>query len=200
MRRTTTAGEDIAAYEGLVIKTAQMFAELVGLEIDDMKQELRLKVVKALRAYDSERSKQTERAFVYSCVANLVKDFKRDAARRSGRLDFTYIDGFGLAGVADLFEFRHTCASHDEIFGMVEEGTFVMPATVTSREEEIIYLLVIGYTGTEIADRLDVDYAIVENTMRMLRRKLADWRPMKPEPRVIPTPLPLAAQPQAVAA
>lgn len=188
--------EDISAYEGLVVKTAQMFAELVGLEMDDMKQELRLKILKVRRSYKPDRSRISERAYVYGCMANFVKDLKRDRARRAGRLHFTYIEGFGLAGVADMFEYRHTSASHDETYGAVEEGTFTLPATVTETEREIIYLLVIGYAQTEIAATLRLEYNEVVKQMRILRVKLADWRPTREAeilPEAIPAPTAIAA-------
>lgn len=166
--------ESIAAYEGLVFKTAQMFHEQVGLEMDDMRQELRLSVLKARRAYHSKRSRLTERAFVYGCVANRVKDMKRDAARRhNGRLVVVHVGEESL----DWFEFTYRRVTHDEVFGAIEDGSFRLPATITPGEQEILLLLVVGYTQTEIASSLRMAYSNVNGAVRSIREKMADWRP-----------------------
>ena len=65
-------GASIDAYEGLVFSTAQMFYERVGFELDDLRQELRIKVLKALRTYDATRSRMSERRYVYALLANFV--------------------------------------------------------------------------------------------------------------------------------
>lgn len=200
-------GEDIAAYEGLVFRTAQMFAELVGLEMDDMRQELRITVVKALRAHSARHaSKSKQRGFVYGCVANRVKDMKRDAARRYyAPLTVQHIDDLSVVGfisgerLTEWFEATFASATHDETFGDVDNGDFVMPATVTREEQEILYLLVIGYAQTEIALTLGLEYAEVVKGMRVLREKFADWRPTR-VPQELPTPAPVTAQPTAIAA
>lgn len=169
-------------------KTAEMFADRVGLELEDMRQELWVKIIKARRAYSSSRSKMTERAFVYACVANLVKDLKRDAARRAnGRLRVTYVEDYDIAILGSdhegekgsWFEWRFQCVEHDEVYGIVDDGPFTMPATVTPQEQEIVFLLVLGYAQTEIAAQLGWDYGDVVKAMRQLKQKLSDWRPSK---------------------
>lgn len=172
--RAGAPGESIEAYEGLVFKTAQMFHGQVALELDDMRQELRLAVLKARRAYHPERSRLTERAYVYGCVANRVKDMKRDAARRrNGRLVVVHVSDDSL----DWFEFTYRRVSHDEVFGAIEDGSFRLPATITDGEQEILLMLVVGYSQTEIASSQGVAYATVNASVRSLREKMADWRP-----------------------
>lgn len=177
--------ESIDAYEGLVYKTAEMFHERVGLEMDDMRQELRLSVLKARRAYHSGRSQLSERAFVYGCVANRVKDMKRDAARRrNGRLVVVHVGEDSL----DWFEFTYRRVTHDEVFGAIEDGSFRLPATITEDEQTVLWMLVVGYTRTEIAASMCVEYTKIEGAVRSIRRKMADWRPSgpMPEPAVVP--------------
>lgn len=183
---TEAQGESIAAYEGLVFKTSQMFHDQVGLELDDMRQELRLSVLKARRAFHSKRSRLTERAFVYGCVANRVKDMKRDAARRrNGRLVVVHVGEDSL----DWFEFTYRQVTHDEVFGAIEDGSFRLPATITDGEQEILLMLVVGYTQTEIASSQGIAYATVNASVRSLREKMADWRPNG-------TPVPVAPAPE----
>lgn len=192
--------EDVDEFEGLVHTTASKFASMVGLEEDDFKQEMRLTVLKATRSYDPARCRTSKRAFVFSCLSNRVKDLKRDRARRAGRLHIAYIEGFGhkagpgdnTADSYDLFEYRFMHSSHDEIYAPVEDE-FVMPATVTSDEQEIVYLLVIGYAQTEIAETLAIEYAEVVKRMRVLREKFRDW---KPSPGAAPSIEPSAPSPQ----
>ena len=177
------SGESIAAYEGLVFKTSQMFHEQVGLELDDMRQELRLTVLKARRKFNAARSRLTERSFVYGCVANRVKDMKRDAARRkNGRLVVVHVGEDSL----DWFEFTYRRVTHDEVFGAIEDGSFRLPATITETEQEILLLLVVGYSQTEIAAAQGVAYATVNASVRSLREKMADWRPSAPAPTLEP--------------
>lgn len=172
--------ESIAAYEGLVFKTSQMFHDQVGLELDDMRQELRMSVLKARRAFNLGRSRMTERAFVYGCVANRVKDMKRDAARRrNGKLTVVHVDEQSF----DWFEFTYRRVSHDEVFGAIEDGSFRLPATVTEREREILLLLTVGYTQTEIASLQGAPYEAIRAAVRALREKMADWRPAPDAPR-----------------
>lgn len=167
---------DLTAYEGLVGKTTLMFAAQVGLDPEDMRQELWVKIIKARRSYSTSRSRMTERAFVYACMANFVKDLKRDAARRAaGRLEISHIEDFMANG--EGFELRYRHATHDEVYGPIDDGSFTMPATVTPDEQEIIFLLVLGYAQTEIALQLGIEYGEVVKSMRQLRQKLADWKP-----------------------
>lgn len=197
------ADDDIAAYEGLVIKTAQMFAGMVGLEMDDMRQELRLKVLKSRRSYNPARSKMTEKAYVYACLANFVKDLKRDAARRrNGRLVVVHIQDFedGTEQL-DWFEFTYSRVTHDEVFGRIEDGSFRLPATVTEAEQNVLVLLVLDYSQPEIAAYLDVSYGAVKTAVRALREKLRDWAPTPVEPAAqLPLQAPAGALSAAVAA
>lgn len=168
---------DVVAYEGLVGKTAQMFHAQVGLELDDMRQELFIKVLKALRKYDANRSKLSLRSYVYGCVANLVKDMKRDAARRrNGRLVVVHISEDSL----DWFEFTYRRVTHDEVFGAIEDGSFRLPATLTEDEQNVLLHLVLAYSQTEIAAILAISRATVVAHVHSIREKMADWHPGRP--------------------
>jgi DNA-directed RNA polymerase specialized sigma24 family protein len=166
--------ENLAEYTGLVKKTAILFSDKVGLEKDDLEQELWVSVMKSTSSFDAERSKMTERRFVYSCVANRIKDLQRDYwRRRNAPLDVVYIEN-QVPGYLEPFI---SSGGHDETYGVVDDGNFVMPSTVTPIEEQIIFLLTIGYPQTEIAPLLGVEYEFVLKQMRKLRIKFADWAP-----------------------
>lgn len=183
---------DIERYEGLVFKTTQMFAEQVKLEPEDMRQELRITVLKAVRTYSAKRSKTEsgEEGYVFGCVTNRVKDLKRDAARRAkdGRMVVVHIEDqqkHGDFNFQDSFEFAYLSASHEQVFGGVE-GPFALPENVTEEERRVAVQMAIGYTRIEIADELGINYSMVLKLVADLREKCAAWRP--------------AAAPEAVAA
>lgn len=195
---------DIAAYEGLVFKTAEMFSAMVGLEREDMQQELRIKIIKAKRTFDPRRSKMTERAYIFSCVTNLVKDLKKHAARRSG-IRVEHIEdhvvkddtAYERLSLSASFEFRYMHVTEAEAYRLLE--AFTMPATVTDDECRIVALLVVGYDQQEIADQMGVAKTQVTVSMKNIREKLADWRPTR-LPQMPPVAPPAAAAPAAVAA
>lgn len=197
---------DIAAYEGLVFKTAEMFSAMVGLEREDMQQELRIKIIKAKRTFDPRRSKMTERAYIFSCVTNLVKDLKKHAARRSG-IRVEHIEdhvvkddtAYERLSLSASFEFRYMHVTEAEAYRLLE--AFTMPATVTAEESRIAAFLVMGYDHQEVADLLGVAKTQVTASVKNVREKLADWRPDKPEGPPVPLPVaPPVAAPAAVAA
>ncbi len=169
---------DISAYEGLALSTARMYYQQVGVEFEDLAQDIRLKIVKVLRTYDPTRSRLTERAHVFQCVVNYTKDLKRDAARRKKGLltevhieDYRRTNGHGESGTLDLFEFRYQYVDAEQIYGGVEEGEFVMPADVTEEEANISRLLIAGFSRTEVAAKLGAPYDVIDQRVRSLRRK-----------------------------
>lgn len=170
-----TAGQsDVSDYGGLVGKTTEMFHQQVGLEMDDMRQDLWLTVVKARRAFSTKRSRMNERPFVYGCIANRVKDMKRDAARRSnGRLVPVHIADESF----DWFEFTYRCASHEEMYGEVESDLRLLLASLTEQEQTIVMMLVAGYAMTEIALSLGLAYEHVKRSIGTMREKAAIFRP-----------------------
>lgn len=184
---------ELAGYEGLVGRTSQLHHAQVGLEESDMRQELWITVLKALRAYSPARSRLSQRSYVFGCVTNRVKDMKRDAARRAnGRLALVHVE----EGSRDWFEFTFQSATHDQTFGIVEDGHFRLPATITSEEARILFLLVIGYKQTEIALEAGVPVASIERHARSIRQKFADWRPgdgITPAPERTPERIAVAA-------
>jgi len=180
----------LADYEGLVGKTAELFARQLHMEYEDLKQELWIKVLRAKRAFDPRRSSSSERAFIYGCVANFMKDCRKLAARRSV-LRVEHIedhlllteDDYVLSGA---FELRYMHMSEDEAFALLDE--FALPPSICDGERTIVGLLVIGYGNQEIADILGVGKTEVAASVKNVREKLT---PPIPE-EVIPSKAPVA--------
>ena len=182
-----TVGEDLRVFEGLVRTTARMFAAQVGREEEDMAQELRIRVWRAASSYDATKTTISLKRYVYSAIANKVKDYKRDAAREAHRrevtgVSFIHIEDMRLPNndghltTQETFEGRYHFVSREVIYGQIEDA-FVLPATVTGREAAVAVLLMNGLTKTEAAARLGISRATVEECLGSLRTKLADWKP-----------------------
>lgn len=186
------ASVDIEPYEGLIFTTARKFAGMAGMEEEDMRQELRLKAAQALVAYSSKRSKLPVKNFVFGCLTNRVTDLRKAHIRRLKHgvairhiEDFKDDHGRALGfdgasnerGSSDRFEFRYFHLDHDEVFGKVDEGLFVLPATLTEQERSTLLLLTLDMTATEIGMRLGITRAEAFALVQRLRDKFADWDP-----------------------
>lgn len=165
----------LRSFEGLVFTTAQMYAGQVRREPDDLAQELRVRVWRAVTTFDPTRSRQSLERYVFSAITNKIKDYKRDAAREAKRREDT---GLTFIQVDDVFLLTHYhFVTHDEVFAQVENESFEMPATVTGDERRVLALLIFGYTRAEVAREMQRTRVEVDEVVRELRGKLADWRP-----------------------
>jgi DNA-directed RNA polymerase specialized sigma24 family protein len=181
---------ELRAFEGLVFSTARMFAAQVGREEEDLAQELRVRVWRAIATYDPARSTQSLERYVFSAVANKIKDFKRDRAReverqRANGLTFLHIEDMVLdrrsgsqrRSQQEAFDGLFYYATRDEVYGHVDEGLLTLPNTVTEREAEVTVLLMLGVTRIGVVQRLGPGPPDVDACVRSLRRKMADWKP-----------------------
>lgn len=185
---------DIAPYEGLVHRTAQLFSPLLGIEQEDLCQELRVKVWKVLRTYDPARSSLPEQRYVYGCLTNYIKDLKKESARRAAReRPVEHIEDQVTAfGSLAAFELRYLHVTHDEVFQTVEEAGFILPSTITEPETRVLLRLLHGYSQPEIAEEMGLRREAVKRLVVSLRDKLADWRPSSPVA-ALPAPVPVRA-------
>ena len=187
---TSKTNVDLRVFEGLVRTTARMFAAQVGREEEDLAQELRVRVWRAAASYDPSKTTIGLKRYVYSAVANKVKDYKRDAARDARRRELTGVsiihiedmrlpfnDGHG--STQEAFESRHHFVLRETVYGRVEEA-FVLPSTVTEREASVLVMLMSDATKAEVAASLGITPFAVEECRRSLRLKLADWKPSNP--------------------
>jgi RNA polymerase sigma factor (sigma-70 family) len=137
----------------------------------------RVKVWRALVAYDPEKSTAGQRSFVFSCVRNQAKDLVKRARR-----DWTYIEDVapsinGNGHLRDQFESRYLVEEAEQVYGAIEDDLPLIPNTLTAQEREIIALLYIDFDYGEIATALDLERKKVATAVRGIREKLADWRP-----------------------
>ena len=183
-----SSGGELRVFEGLVHATARMYAAQVRREEEDLEQELRVRVWRAVATYDETRSSLSLERYVFQAITNKIKDFKRDAAREAQRREDS---GMTLLHIEDIkvrwhsrnetqqevFDGLFHFASHDDVYGEVDEGEFVLPATVTAREADVLVLLMAGLNKRQVSDRLALTRGEVERSVASLRTKLADWAP-----------------------
>lgn len=173
MARTTNP-YDIDFYEGLVHATAAIYAPKVEVEFDDFCQLLRVKAWRALELFDPARSKMPVERYVFMCVKNKVKDLLD--LRRRGEV---YIEDQRHELTAlDRFEERYLSVDHEHTYGVVDEGKPLIPSTLTVIERQVITLLYRDHTQAEAARKLGLRRSEMERTMRSIRLKMADWRPL----------------------
>jgi RNA polymerase sigma factor (sigma-70 family) len=158
VRNTST---DIAFYEGLVRKTASMIAPLVQEEYDDIVAILRIKVWRALVAYDASRASLPVERYVFMCVTNQKKDILKRKRRHEVPLDESYDDPVD----AEL------------VYAAIEDVTPVIPNTLGTLERQLVVKLYVGYTERQAAQLLGLTRREMERTLEGVRTKMADWRP-----------------------
>lgn len=177
-------------YEGLVKKTSSMYVGIIRqMDFEDICQVMRLRVWKALEAWDPNNAKtkkklaagKSERelrdAFIFGCVRNQAKDL----VKRNKTQDL-YIDD--LAGqtddgdlLRDRFEFRYLQEDAELVFQEAEEADPLIPNTLSHNERLVLICAYLNYNGPETAERLGIGRRQVASTMRTLREKMSDWRP-----------------------
>lgn len=182
--RSTGGDLTLESFEGLVRSTARMFAAQVKREEDDLAQELRVRVWRAMASWEPSRGVALDR-YVFQAVTNKIKDYKRDAAREAKRreregIGFVYIEDLFLfteaTGQQERFDSLYHYVERDEVYAEVD-GRFVMPSSVTELEAGVLLFLMTGLSKTEVAVRLSLTRAQVEESVEALRAKFADWRP-----------------------
>lgn len=162
------AGErtEISFYEGLVRKTAAMCAPVVQEDYDDIVSILRIKVWRALEAFDPTRSDMPVERYVFSCLQNQ----KKDLLKRRRRREVFFED----LTAADSYE---PCVSSEVVYGDVEAELPVIPSTLTRLEVDVVLRLYTDCSQRETAILLGLSRAEMERTVKGIRTKMADWRP-----------------------
>jgi RNA polymerase sigma factor (sigma-70 family) len=156
-------------YDGLVFKTASLWAGYMQEDFEDLQQIIWEKVVKALRAYDPARSKLPTERYVFMCVMNLRKDLLK---RR--RRDDSYIEDEHPA-----FERRYR--SEVDTYDGVEAERPLIPSTLGYLERHVLALLYEGYTEREVQRRLGCTRRECEAALNGLQAKFGDWKPSPDE-------------------
>jgi RNA polymerase sigma factor (sigma-70 family) len=159
-------------YEGLVHKTASLYVAYVEEEFEDIVSILRIKVWRALQSYDPSRSSMPPERYVFSCVKNQCKDL----VKRKRRDELFLAD---LVEEGADFEVRYLQADASQVFSAIEEDDLTLPSTLSQREREIVGLLYLDFSQTEAAARLGLRRNEMERAVKVIRQKMADWRPTR---------------------
>lgn len=170
-----TSPRDIAHYEGLVRKTASLYARQVEMDYDDIVQVLRIKVWRALEAHDPAKVKtQTLERFVFMCVKNQCKDLVRRRSRGEVFLEDLIPDDHEDSPVEWMLQLA---VDHEQTFSGVEDRELLIPCTLSDLERRIIGWLYLDRTQKEVAGILELTRAEMERAVKVIRQKMADWEP-----------------------
>jgi len=154
-----------------------MYSPLVEDDFEDVQQLLRVKVWRALAAYDPARSRLPVERYVFSCVRNQVKDILKRKRRNE-----VYIDDFGqLDNSRDYFEAKFLTETQEECYAAVEDEPPLIPKTLSAEERRVVCLLYAGYSAREVAGKLELKSAAVTAHVQNIRIKMSDWRPDEAE-------------------
>lgn len=170
---------DIKHYEGLVRKTASMYAGIVEDDFDDICAVLRIKVWQALKAFDPAKARQTRDAYVFMCVRNRVKDLVKKVRR-----DELFIEDIAPSDPnrglpRDTFERRYFSVQDDELFEDLDKP--LIPSTLTAQERLVVGYLYLSYTQPQMAVVLEMPRKEVAALVGNVKLKFADWKPEKSE-------------------
>lgn len=180
-------------FEGLVFETArQVVLGGVELEFDDVRQLIRIKVWRAIAAFDARRAGTMPlRRFVFGCVLNLRKDLEKRPRRHNESIErIRERSPDACEGeLSDWFDLRYLSVDAEQVYGEIEDE-LRLPSTLDRLERSLVVMTMQGRPAQAIESDLGLSCAQRKQAMRIIREKLADWQPSPP--RTAPTP-PLAA-------
>lgn len=176
---------ELPKFEGLIFTTATMIVGQVDLDLDDIRQRLRVKVWKSLRDFRRDRSRRSRRtdderlrSWVFSCVT----DEKKDILKKR-RDNWLYIEdeappseGHAEGSPRDTFEGRYM-----RVEDFTVEDTVTLPSTINEGERQVILLLYAGRSRAEAMVTLGLSKREIEATIKQVREKLADFVPSATE-------------------
>lgn len=171
-------GATLKRFEGLVFSTAQRLVRQ-GVEADreDIEQLLRVKIWKAIRAYDPAKTKMPLERYAFMCAFDQAKDIAKRKKRGELFIEDVAPSSSDEDAPTDRFHERYLSADHSQVYGDVDDGELHLPNTLTERELSVLTLMRESYRQTEIAVELHITKREVESAVRGIRTKLADWRP-----------------------
>jgi DNA-directed RNA polymerase specialized sigma24 family protein len=197
----------LAHYEGLVRTTSNRYVGKVRMDFDDICQVFRVKIWKALLAWDPAEPRirrkiaegkftedELRDRFVFMCVLNQGKDLTK---RRKPENDPLFIEDFAthknLAhGRTDFaegneshwFEARYLAVDDEDIFGGQDDpiASAEEVADLNLDERRVLVCMYLQYTQPEIALRLGMSVKKVAACVKSIRAKLKEWDPRPSEP------------------
>lgn len=169
---------ELASYEGLVFRTAQLVAPQVDDDEDDVRQLLRITAWNALNSYRSrgpevpDANGRTPRdRYVFLCVTNRVKDL----LKKKKRLEDFIEDKAPDEVRRERFYAEHLSVDESAMVEAIIEGDVVLPSTLTLMEIHVVRLLLQDLNQTEIARHLGVTRTKVREAHASVKVKMADW-------------------------
>lgn len=186
-------------FEGLVFETArQIVLGGVELEFDDVRQLLRIKVWRAITAFDVRRAGPMPlRRFVFGCVLNLRKDLERRPRRHTDsieRIRERSIDACE-GERSDWFDLRYLSVDAEQVYGEIEDE-LRLPSTLDRVERALVAMTMQGRPAQQIEADLGLSCAQRKQAMRTVREKLADWQPTPARQAPLPPLPPLSLTPR----
>lgn len=196
MQGAHTEPDSIAHYEGLVRSSASRYVSIMagkGMDFDDICQVFRIKVWKALEAYDPTRCRTSLEKWVFLCVRNEGKDLVK---RRHPEFDALHIEDVApvrdiatsMPSPRDAFEMRYLSADEDSAFEAVLNDKPHVPNTLNHNERRVLILMYNEYRQAEIGPKLNLSPGQVKTAVKGIRAKMADWCPTQE-----PTPVAASA-------
>jgi RNA polymerase sigma factor (sigma-70 family) len=169
---------DTGDFEGLVYATAARYAPYLDDSLEDIQQELRVKVWRALIAYDPARSGLSPENYVFGCVYNRVKDLLKQQSRLNDRRNGAqlYVEDVAAANPS-AFELRYFTEDPELVYIEVEDDPTLLPSTLTRFQAQVIHLLLLDFSQAEAARVLGVSRGRVRAAHLAVRDKMADWAP-----------------------
>lgn len=159
----------VQEYEGLVIATTRYWRDKISSDYtdEDIEQELRMKVWKALERYDSTRG-YPEKNHVFGYVRNRVKDLMDKKHREffETSVDFSYCER------AEFLNSYVDAETREKIFDLSEKKNVEATDLITClpRDQQAIAVLMVqGYNLKEMSSELGIPSLV-------LREKIASMR------------------------
>lgn len=146
-------------------------------DVEDVAQLLRIKVWKALCAYDPAKSRTSRDRYVFMCLRDRAKDVMKKKKRDELHIEDLRNPDRG----SDRFDERYLSSSHDDNYAFIEDDDDTHPG-LDELERSIVSMLLTGdFIQAELAAALGVSKADIEGAMKSIRSKL------RPEPlRLVP--------------
>lgn len=192
LERAEVTDDLIRYYEGLVRKTAARYEPYLEEEFEDICQVFRVKVFRALLAFDRTRSSLARDNYVFGCLVNQAKDLLKKKKRNLLFIeDLAPRDDLTNGGVRDRFESQYL--ADDEVFAEIESDGVLIPSTLNLDERRVLVCLYLNYSQPEAAVRLGMQRNHVAIAVRTIREKMADWDPGAPSGQNVTQPVAQAA-------
>ena len=161
-------------YEALLNLKARDYINLngnQGIDINDIKLELKYVFEKAIDSYNQDNS-ASFKTFLITLINNFLKNYKRDNERLINKLLNDSVSIYDVNGI----DYSNVLYRDEEL---IENVIFDNNLDVNdiynnfnSKEKELIELIKKGYTFKEVANILDKDIKYVYNIIYRIRSKI----------------------------